>query len=224
LQSRASILRLPVEITAEIFIHCLPESLTHNPRRWEAPLLLGRICSQWRDIALSTPGLWRFLAIYDVAFLPSEAILDIAEIWLSRSRSCPLFLNIRIRSEELFLAPLIAILSAHSARWCEVELIIPYTAFLAFAFPAGLPMLKQITVGTFNMDDTPYEETTVFSAATQLRQAHVLLTNYNESTPIFALPWAQLTSFTGTTLKQTECMLVLTEATALVDCHLFDMY
>ncbi|KAJ7166786.1 hypothetical protein C8R46DRAFT_842675, partial [Mycena filopes] len=47
----------PVEITAEIFIHCLPDTPA-PPSVRIAPLLLARICRQWRDIVYSTSRLW----------------------------------------------------------------------------------------------------------------------------------------------------------------------
>ncbi|KAJ7166778.1 hypothetical protein C8R46DRAFT_872873, partial [Mycena filopes] len=51
------ILTLPVEITAEIFIHCLPDAPA-SPSVRIAPMLLARRCRQWRNIACSTPRLW----------------------------------------------------------------------------------------------------------------------------------------------------------------------
>ncbi|KAJ7292820.1 hypothetical protein C8J57DRAFT_1041812, partial [Mycena rebaudengoi] len=50
--------RLPVEISSEIFILCLPDPRDrgHNPKI--APLLLLRICTAWANIARSTPALW----------------------------------------------------------------------------------------------------------------------------------------------------------------------
>ncbi|KAJ7745472.1 hypothetical protein DFH07DRAFT_17623 [Mycena maculata] len=51
------VLTLPTEITTEIFTCCLPKT-PRDPRSCDAPLLLTRICQQWRDIALSTPRLW----------------------------------------------------------------------------------------------------------------------------------------------------------------------
>ncbi|KAJ7700878.1 hypothetical protein B0H17DRAFT_1327883 [Mycena rosella] len=212
----ASILRLPVELTAEIFIHCLPELHQNNPRLSEAPLLLGRICRQWRHVALSTPRLWCFLTVNDVvSFSSQEALLDYAETWLSRTRNCPLFIDISVGSTETPLKPLIAILSAHSAQWLQVNLTIPYTFFHAFAFPAGLPILNRITVEASFMDGEDEKVITVFQGATQLRQAHLSWTNCHESTPIMALPWVQLTSFTGRSLTVKECFMVLTEAAAL---------
>ncbi|KAJ7233771.1 hypothetical protein C8J57DRAFT_1019825, partial [Mycena rebaudengoi] len=50
--------RLPVEISPQIFILCLPDSSDRRPDPAAAPLLLLRICSVWANIALSTPALW----------------------------------------------------------------------------------------------------------------------------------------------------------------------
>ncbi|KIM41518.1 hypothetical protein M413DRAFT_42372, partial [Hebeloma cylindrosporum] len=49
---------LPPDVLQEIFFHCLPTH--HNPiiKSSEPPLLLTRICSSWRAIALSSPRIW----------------------------------------------------------------------------------------------------------------------------------------------------------------------
>ncbi|KAJ7780860.1 hypothetical protein DFH07DRAFT_696173, partial [Mycena maculata] len=44
------VLTLPDEIVSEIFLDCLPVC--------RSPMKLGQICSQWRDIAVSSPTLW----------------------------------------------------------------------------------------------------------------------------------------------------------------------
>ncbi|KAJ7133614.1 hypothetical protein C8R44DRAFT_611447, partial [Mycena epipterygia] len=50
--------RIPRDVLQEIFISCIPTK--HNavihPR--EAPMLLGRVCSYWRNVAHSTPNIW----------------------------------------------------------------------------------------------------------------------------------------------------------------------
>ncbi|KAJ7166746.1 hypothetical protein C8R46DRAFT_1271683, partial [Mycena filopes] len=51
------ILTIPVEITAEILGHCLPDTPA-PPSLRIAPMMLTRICRQWRNIACSTPRLW----------------------------------------------------------------------------------------------------------------------------------------------------------------------
>ncbi|KAJ7892817.1 hypothetical protein B0H14DRAFT_2177112, partial [Mycena olivaceomarginata] len=53
--------RLLVDILWEIFVACLPANRNAVMSAQEAPLLLGRICSAWRTIALSTPRLWASL-------------------------------------------------------------------------------------------------------------------------------------------------------------------
>ncbi|KAJ7922486.1 hypothetical protein B0H13DRAFT_2317321 [Mycena leptocephala] len=52
------VVTLPTEITARIFIECLPTHGRVSPSPSTAPLVLAQICHGWRDIALSTPELW----------------------------------------------------------------------------------------------------------------------------------------------------------------------
>ncbi|KAJ7210575.1 hypothetical protein B0H12DRAFT_1157464, partial [Mycena haematopus] len=52
------ILTIPVEITSEIFLHCLPAVDAAQPSTKLAPLLLGRVCRIWRDITYTNPRLW----------------------------------------------------------------------------------------------------------------------------------------------------------------------
>ncbi|KAJ7192344.1 hypothetical protein GGX14DRAFT_300193, partial [Mycena pura] len=54
-----SILTLPVEITARIFVECLPAgNHCKGLSSRHAPLLLMRVCRRWRDIAVSSCELW----------------------------------------------------------------------------------------------------------------------------------------------------------------------
>jgi hypothetical protein len=77
--------RLPVDILREIFIACLPANRNAVISAWEAPLLLGRICSAWRTIALSTPRLWASLhAPLDYILEEEPRKLAVIE-WLQRS-------------------------------------------------------------------------------------------------------------------------------------------
>ncbi|KAJ6594553.1 hypothetical protein B0H19DRAFT_900769, partial [Mycena capillaripes] len=50
--------RLPLDIMEEIFMACLPTHRNCVMSAQEAPIILGRICSSWRTISLSTPRLW----------------------------------------------------------------------------------------------------------------------------------------------------------------------
>ncbi|KAJ7472189.1 hypothetical protein FB451DRAFT_1036791, partial [Mycena latifolia] len=48
--------KLPLEISSEIFILCLP--FPPKPGGRHPPMLFLSICHAWKDIALSTPALW----------------------------------------------------------------------------------------------------------------------------------------------------------------------
>ncbi|KIM36882.1 hypothetical protein M413DRAFT_77600, partial [Hebeloma cylindrosporum] len=50
--------RLPVDVLHEIFFRCLPTHRNPTMQLSEAPVLLTRICSSWRAIALSSPRIW----------------------------------------------------------------------------------------------------------------------------------------------------------------------
>ncbi|KAJ6466424.1 hypothetical protein C8R45DRAFT_1173085 [Mycena sanguinolenta] len=80
----------PVEITSEIFVHCLPTSYTD--REWntsnpsEAPTLLLHVCRIWREIAIGMPALWAKMELS----MHNAHRHDTAQAWLTRAKACPL--------------------------------------------------------------------------------------------------------------------------------------
>ncbi|KAJ7111678.1 hypothetical protein C8R44DRAFT_632393, partial [Mycena epipterygia] len=52
------VLTLPTEIITRIFVECLPSDEFVRPSPSKPPLTLAQICSRWRDISLSTRGVW----------------------------------------------------------------------------------------------------------------------------------------------------------------------
>ncbi|KAJ7046940.1 hypothetical protein C8F04DRAFT_938210, partial [Mycena alexandri] len=56
---RDPIARLPLEISSEIFLQCVPSY--PQPDVCAAPMLLLNICDAWTNIALSTPAIWAAL-------------------------------------------------------------------------------------------------------------------------------------------------------------------
>ena len=110
--------RLPPDVLHEIFFHCLP--IHHNPimKSSESPLLLTRICSSWRAIALSSPRIWSKVYIplpgdpsisSGYGTINDETTLSIrrqrfagilrsrcgaVRRWLERSGACPLSLSV----------------------------------------------------------------------------------------------------------------------------------
>ncbi|KAJ7669664.1 hypothetical protein B0H17DRAFT_989717, partial [Mycena rosella] len=135
--------RLPRDIVQEIFLACLPSHRNTVMSATEAPLILARICSAWRTIALSTPALWASL------HLPLEYIFDHSlhapvTKWLGRSGRCPLSLSI-IGSQNLDqwedcdpggVDAVVDELVRSSDRWDRVE--------LSFDSEEGLLRLAQV--------------------------------------------------------------------------------
>ncbi|KAJ7838815.1 hypothetical protein B0H13DRAFT_2102725 [Mycena leptocephala] len=110
------ILMIPPEITAEIFTHCLPDSIS-PPELDAAPLLLERICRDWRTIARDSPELWTSLKIHRSGF-PAGLI----ETWLSRAQTLPLSLVLEVSTwedEEWNAAPVVAVFGRHSQTWYD---------------------------------------------------------------------------------------------------------
>ncbi|KAJ6532265.1 hypothetical protein DFH09DRAFT_1182549 [Mycena vulgaris] len=95
------VLTLPSEITSNIFLESLPPSLVFPedvvkapPNPSNAPLLLLRICRQWRSIAIATPRLWVDLHLnLDTLKWGNELEKAIVE-WFRRAGSCPLSFSV----------------------------------------------------------------------------------------------------------------------------------
>lgn len=90
--------RLPVETLVEIFVHCLPTVERYAIRDVaQAPLLLTTISREWRQIAISTPVLWKSLHVYIPCQLTLQAIERRAigsALWLERSRTLPISISL----------------------------------------------------------------------------------------------------------------------------------
>ncbi|KAK7033404.1 hypothetical protein R3P38DRAFT_3186940 [Favolaschia claudopus] len=85
------VLTLPNEIVGEIFLDFLPPYPEPPPLLGEdSPTILTHICRQWREIALTTPALWRSIDLRDVSV---EAATSLACSWLERSGCLPLSLR-----------------------------------------------------------------------------------------------------------------------------------
>ncbi|KAJ7875682.1 hypothetical protein B0H13DRAFT_2668812 [Mycena leptocephala] len=98
--------RLPLDIIQEIFVACLPTHHNCVMSASEPPILLGRICSFWRTISLSTPRLWSSLHVVEPTRPPPDSNtaalferkhtqrLETMKDWLGRSGTCPLSISL----------------------------------------------------------------------------------------------------------------------------------
>lgn len=120
--------RLPFEILAEIFVHCLHWAAIHGTVKLhpkQVPVLLTRVCRQWRNVAYGVPKLW---AACKLPPFRDEGAIPLLRSWLSYSD--PLSLTIDASFAEACIgavspdleAKQIAAMCAHSGRWKHVQL------------------------------------------------------------------------------------------------------
>ncbi|KAJ7306976.1 hypothetical protein DFH08DRAFT_513468 [Mycena albidolilacea] len=208
------VITLPSEMVSEIFIHCLP-IYPHPPPLIgvDSPTLLAQICRKWRDIALSTPALWRAIQLTSdsTTFLGMCKQGRISEVWMRRSASCPLSINIDSH-RSLSWSELSAAVIAHRPRWEHLELTVPTSALLTIVGP--MPFLWRLDLGLVPMETIhtipPIQE------VPHLRT--VSLRGWIASR--VTLPWQKLTSLTLFMADPSQCVTILRQTSNLIHCHL----
>lgn len=220
--------RLPVELLAEIFWHCLPNythSFPNSFDRREAPLLLGRVSSHWRSVAYSTPILWASLSII---FLTKKLRHDASPIraWIARSAGYPLTIAV----DELFALPfeiqgVMDELVAVCHRWQHVTIHLrSYSIDSLVAIRGKLPLLRSLKLHLGAYESSARSARDIFEIAPQLHTVHV---NFGLDGCRVKLPWAQLTEFSAThypRLRSDECVAILIQCPNLVSCTFGRMY
>ncbi|KAJ6489180.1 hypothetical protein C8R47DRAFT_477262 [Mycena vitilis] len=84
---RDAMARLPLELSSEIFLQCLPlEPNFRKPDAATSPMLLMNVCNAWTAIALSTPALW-------AGIHPKHPNVDLLDVWLQRAENHPLSIS-----------------------------------------------------------------------------------------------------------------------------------
>ncbi|TDL16599.1 hypothetical protein BD410DRAFT_795161 [Rickenella mellea] len=133
------IFSLAPELWCSIFSHCVSNDQPKDARSrdsirclFRAPLLLGRVCSRWRDVSISSPELWSSIAVGDDRGRPPDADLakdlEATKHWISRSGSQPLSIRIRYDLHSKYgamIQPILECLVSQSFRWQRVDLMVP---------------------------------------------------------------------------------------------------
>ncbi|KAK6991787.1 F-box domain-containing protein [Favolaschia claudopus] len=212
-----SVLTLPNEIVSEIFIHTLPVH-PHPPLRGKncAPVSLTQICRKWREIALSTPRLWRAILLSYNTGRPLKKQISNIKLWVERSRSCPLSITFSGGNATHLLASI----APHRSRWEHLDLdISPHD--LA-AIKGDMPLLRHLSLTLedgFRGDEVSEGDRDTFSAAAAPLLRSVEL-NHHAATRLL-LPWAQITSLKVTLEHVHECVTTLEQCSeSLVHCDL----
>ena len=121
---------LPQDILREIFYHCLPTDRNSIMSATEAPVVLTRVCSLWRSVALTTPHIWAKIHIpipghpasswRHPSYLSESALAkrwqnfselmqlrcQVVKEWLDRSGTCPLSISLSYPTHYILSNPL----------------------------------------------------------------------------------------------------------------------
>ncbi|KAJ7046944.1 hypothetical protein C8F04DRAFT_1387461 [Mycena alexandri] len=135
---RDPIARLPLEISSEIFLQCIP-SYPHwqTPKPRVAPMLLLNVCNAWSNIALSNPALWVALAIDK----PCDEFL---QIWLQRARGYPLSVSLEGVGD---LNKEVTILGKYSKQLKHLEICVKKLHLDPFISVGPFPSLETLEIG-----------------------------------------------------------------------------
>ncbi|KAK7052181.1 F-box domain-containing protein [Favolaschia claudopus] len=202
------VLTLPNEIVSEIFLHFLPTYPKTSPLLGRlSPTTLTHICHRWREIALTTPALWRAIDLES----EGETAAFLAQLWLERSGCLPL--SIRAADfdfEDSFLS-VYRVFIPHRARWEHLDLELEDPDHLE-VLDGSLPLLHTLSVFLGKSLVKPL----LLQNSPLLRT--VVLDDYGR--PSLILPWSQMTCLTLRSLYPAECISILRQTENLVSCNL----
>ncbi|KAF7342111.1 F-box domain-containing protein [Mycena venus] len=210
---RYPVLTLPNEIVSEIFTHFLPIYPLCAPLTGMfSPTCLTHICRKWRALAISSPILWRAVPLSAVD-IPFDRKAHLCNVWLTRSRSCPISIGMEEDIRSLHEIPSAVV--SHRTRWEYLKLRCVQSDLLSIE--GQLPLLRHLDLSLRGLvEETPAVEISAFREAPILR---TVILDYLAAARII-LPWAQLTSLTLTSVYPEVCVPILQHTSHLLRCEL----
>ena len=145
---------LPIELQNEIFFLCVSPFPRFSIK--EAPIVLGRVCSTWRSIVLSTPRLWSSFEVEiqgsgKSGLLHDTRLMHRMKLWLYRSCCSPLSVRLvynpvgRVSDDRS--TQLLAELVSQACRWRNAHFTLPAASIakLQPLPPNSFPILRSLT-------------------------------------------------------------------------------
>ncbi|TDL24644.1 hypothetical protein BD410DRAFT_896821 [Rickenella mellea] len=149
--------RLPPELLAELFIHCLSTTGFSRARTFDAPMNVSSVCSSWHEIAISTPQLWS--SIYRGHFDRDPHFAAILEQWVPRSGSYGFSFSIQKLYHQnwegtMDLKAALHVLAKYSERWVVMDVLTEPWSFsiLTSVIPHKTPALRRIRISNYDTD------------------------------------------------------------------------
>jgi len=197
--------RLPVEILREVFLCCLSNNPDSWMKQYECPLLLTRVCSRWRRLALSMPQLWSIIH----AVIPGDSAprvivsaqkrVTAIQQWLLRAGASPLhitFADCQIQPTSAFFShsALFAEIIQASTLWEDFTIILgPHSMHhIATLSATELPLLDTLSVNQPNGASENLSHSGLM-AAPNLRKLSLDIT---ENIATLNCMWSNLTNLT----------------------------
>ncbi|KAF8180031.1 hypothetical protein K438DRAFT_1725683 [Mycena galopus ATCC 62051] len=184
---------MPPEILQQIFVGCLPTRHNAIMHPSDSPLLLGRVCSAWRTIALSTPELWSSVHVVVPTSPEPAAVCELLRTWLQRSGNWPLSISVFIPQGTGFeenLRTFMNIILPHSPRWKSLRLLQrSWPELLCKLSSEDVPSLEVLQIANAGSDPHAIR---ILSIAPNLRD--LSLQHYQGDAPIPPRQWDRITS------------------------------
>ncbi|KAF8806678.1 hypothetical protein BYT27DRAFT_6636011 [Phlegmacium glaucopus] len=213
----------PPEMLLEIFLQVVPaprsfetgNSIKFPDHDHKSIFTLSQVCSYWRSVALSTPGLWTcipFIYSKDRKNCRSDNFLALIRLFIERSGDTPIHITISICKlcmageyydliDEPIPHPAIDLILSHSHRWKSAIIhldhyLFPLLGSLESEGESVLPILESLNVRSHYRDVYgPYTgPKNIFTNAPALRHA---IFDGHQTHHCLNFPWSQLTSYIG---------------------------
>ncbi|KAJ7176183.1 hypothetical protein C8R43DRAFT_975140 [Mycena crocata] len=183
------VLTLPSEIISEVFLEALDPDKA-SPSCAESPLFLGHICQQWRQIAVSTPRLWTQLSLEIVDPMVRDNQLQILDLWLTRSRDCPISISIvDLARVPQSMREFVTAILPHSKRCKTLNVVLPDNDLSVLV--GQFPLLRSLSIGF--SDEIPMRPYTV-GAFREAPTLDTVVVYTGGRIGDLSLPWRRITS------------------------------
>ena len=219
---------LPFEIASVIF-----EQYAHSALSLQGPhvpLLLGKICRKWRQIAWSTPSLWSRLSIYHQHVM-SETHAELAIEWLNRSGMLPLVIEFSAFCDDdsctctwASMTPkceqMLEVLIQFSDRWHSLTLVLPPPSLEGLTLSCSASILYHLSLDGRWYDQSDfwipnYVRTSLFSSCSP-RIVRMSYLNVD-------LDWTSVVDLTLESVDVEDMLYVFRTAPNLFKCTLADV-
>ncbi|KAJ6524283.1 hypothetical protein DFH09DRAFT_1189779 [Mycena vulgaris] len=188
-----------------------------------SPLTLGQICRTWREIAVSTPSLWRAIGsdLDGDSTRSYTTQLQVLETWLERSSASPLSIALHyyMRHIHADIQPILAALFTHNLRLETMDLFLPFLDMVLLS-SRPMPLLCALTLGLSDDDLERTDRVVVFDQAPNLTN----VTLHPSFDPFhLILPWWQITTLRGMCLLENELLEIMRLAGNVIHCSVILM-